>query len=177
MTDEQITVPKKTLDLLKSQVASLMKAVGKSDMLEIPEEERGTSFLIPLYKESATAEPRRVIKYETVANLASFDNKGEEQVDQRVKVYLEPQKDSPNIKALETKLSRTTDEEKRAKTEAEIEAARDDIEKVMSLKDFGLKNIIKERVTIKGKKTMDGQTFIIFDWEGEEKELNIIYAN
>jgi hypothetical protein len=171
------SVSRKEYEALQKQIATLVRTSGNHDLMLVPEEERGTSFLVSFYKSTAKDKPRLVIGWATLADEVFPKAGGGIEEDQRVRVFLEPGEDDKSIESLEARLEKTKDKEKRDATIKEIEELKGKNQKDMTLRDFGLKNIIKERVTIKGTETRGKKVNIIFDWDGKEKRLGIQFVN
>lgn len=166
---------------LEKQIELLMKVADKSRLaLHTPQEDIGKQVRVSTYRARADEEPVLVVGWSGCNAQAGGKDfvrvtKKEGVVEEQTTiVYLDA--DTEELKRQQGLLDRTKDSVKLAEREKEISKLKETMEVEMELDDF-YKNLEKEWVDVLGTKTLEGKTYFLFKWKGEEREMAIEFVN
>lgn len=178
---EQITVSAEDFKKMQDQIVILTKAADKNRLAKaIPREKRGTEAKVWVYIGEKVSEPTLIKSWSAMpSNSVRYQKDKGIMEDQTTEITLDIE-ENPEIKAKRMLVARTKDEEKLAGHQADLDKLLEDsVPSVIALDyiDFAVHKTRREAVQVKGTRTMDGKSYIIFDWEGQEKEIDITFIN
>jgi hypothetical protein len=180
---EQMTSQER-IAALEKKLALLERIADKSKLARLtPEEEKGMSIRVPLYRTSLTDEPKLIKSWRMLFNDVRVTKQFGEQANQVVEITLFDGADGekPDLRGLKMQLGKA----KTGQDELRIEELTKRIEEAekaysnvieLQLEDFG-KLVSSEEVKVIATEERSGTKFYSFLWNEKEHKIAVTYVN